>query len=293
MRRGTCGGAARMTLRSASTFVSVTTPPPATPPPWRPKGYSDAESGDDPTLVDLPVPDPTVIQQRPRYPPPGPPPGPYGPVPPPPWPLVARRRRHGWLVGLLSCGGLLAGGVVALALLQPRIPAALRPPTTSATVASTTTIPPTTAPAIGASRDRPAPVGTEVVPAKGWTARVTGADLDADAEVAKAAWGFLRPERGKRFVLVTLDVGHQAANSSVLISEVKLALVAPSGATYSPTLNPTRDRFDIGEQWPPQGHKSGTVAFQVPRNEIAGSVLRVEPMFTIDGPRDQRFLALG
>ena len=132
---------------------------------------------------------------------PPPPVGPYAPVAPPPWPLVAdRRRRHGWLIGFLACGGLF-GAVVVLGLLyEPRLPGGVQSATTVATVPPT--LPPTTADAgPGRSRDLAASVGTPVIPAKGWTVTVTGVDLDADSEVRRAAW-YRGPGRGKRFVRV-------------------------------------------------------------------------------------------
>jgi hypothetical protein len=194
-------------------------------------------------------------------------------------------------VGLLACGGLLAGGLVAAALFEPRLPTALRPSTTPAAPAPTTV--PTTEPRpAGASRDQPAPIGTDVVPAKGWTVRVTKADLDADAEMRRAQW-WMRPGQGERYVLLTLDVGHQAEQKAVPSFEMKFAMVTAKGTEHWPMVyNPTPGSFAIGQEWPPQGSRSGTVAFELPRAEIPGAVLRIEPTVTLDQAKDRRYLAL-
>jgi hypothetical protein len=209
-------------------------------------------------------------------------------------PPVRRRRR--WVAPLLACTGAFLGVVVVAALLSPRDPTASPPTTTPATVTlppTTTARPTTTDPdsGPGSRADQPAPVGTAVDPAKGWTVKVTKVDADADAEMAKAAW-WLRPGSGKRYVLVTLAVTHQGDQKGTLFAEMKFAMRLPDGNVVRPTINPMRDHLEIGQQLPPKGSKTGTLAFEVPKGDAAGAVLQAEPMFTLDGEKDQRFLAL-
>jgi hypothetical protein len=282
-----------MTLRSPSTFAGVTNSPTDNPPPWRPRGFPPEGAGDDPTLVDLPLPDPTMV--HPPLAPPAPPPG-YGPAPPygpTPWPPPRARPRRGWLPGLVACGGLLAGVIVVAALLEPHLPTAERGATTLAVPTVPTTIVPTSEPVPpGGSLEQAVAPGTDVSPAKGWTVHVAKVDADATSEVGKAAW-WMRPGRGKQYVLVTLDVSHQGERSSALFGEVKMNLVTPSGATIGPALvNPVKGRLDLAVQLPPKGKKSGNLLFEVPTADVRGAVLRLEPMFSLDSQQDQRYLAL-
>ena len=275
--------------------MDVTYTPPATPPPWRPKGYPPG-TDDDPTLVEPAPVDPTVVQPVPIPPPPPPPPGPPGYYRPAPmgYPPPVRPGRR-WLAPLLACAGAFLGVVVVAALLSPKDPAP-SPPSSTATVTlrPTTTVRPTTTrpdSGPGSSADQPAPVGTAVEPAKGWTVTVTKVDADANAKMAKAAW-YLRPGSGKRYVLVTLEVTHQGEQKGTLFAEMKFAMRLPDGATVGPMFNPMRDHLEIGQQLPPQGTKTGTLAFELPKGDVAQAVLLAEPMFTLDGEKDQRFLAL-
>jgi hypothetical protein len=298
--------------QAGSTVVGVTDTPSATPPPWRgrdvpPGEPTDPRSGlpspaaDDRTQVDASFGDHTLVQPIPTQPPHPPhapyPPYPYGAPYPPygggyPPPRPPRR----WLAWAGAAGILGLAVIVVAALFNPKTPTASGP-TTAATARASITPAPTTSTTIdakgpGASADAPAARGTAVKPAKGWTVAVTDVDLDATSEMAKAAW-YARPAPGKQYVLVTVTATHDGAQQATFFGEVKLSLHTAKGGSHGPNLiNPARNRLEIGVQVPPQGSKSGTVLFELPKADVAGAVLVAEPMFTRDQAEDQRYLAL-
>jgi hypothetical protein len=222
------------------------------------------------------------IPVPPPVPPPAyPAPGPYGPYGPPP-----RRRGGGLVTALLVGGGLLLGIVVVAALLAPKDTLTSGPPTTAPAV----TARPTSTTTPGLSVDQAAPLGTELSPAKGWAAKVTAVELDADATMA--ANSFLsRPGRGQQFVLVTVQVTNQGAKPAS-VTEMKASLLTPDGVAHGVAWNPTPDRLDTFAQLQPGATVSGNLAFEVPKAQAAGAVLLAEPLFTLDQRKDQRFFAL-
>jgi hypothetical protein len=131
-----------------------------------------------------------------------------------------------------------------------------------------------------------------VVPAKGWTVTVTGAELDADRTMARAN-GLVRPGKGQRYVAVALSVARTADTPGSLVGEARFSLLTTSKATVGPLLiNPLPDRLDGWVQVQPGGTQTGRLAFEVPEAEAGQVVLLVEPLWTRDRNEDQRFLSL-
>jgi hypothetical protein len=230
------------------------------------------------------------VQPLPQ-PAPVPAPAPY-PVAPP---YGYRKRRSPFLATVLAGGGLMLVIAIVAALLWPRPDAGTGgPSSTSASadaVVDTTPAPLPLAEA-GTSANAPAPVGTDVAPAKGWTVKVTAADLDADATMARASI-FSKPGPGKQFVMVSLTTGHSGARAATLLAEMKLSLRTTDGTTHGASWwHPTPDRLNALAQVPPGGSISGNLAFEVPEAGVNGAVLLAEPLFTLNQAKDQRFLAL-
>jgi hypothetical protein len=319
-RRDSPAGAA-FRQRWRGTVPEVSEPNRPAPAPWRPRGFppgdptgrgdaGDPAGGDtavaepvgdrtqvtplaDPTLVS-PVPVPRWPPGHPPngHPPGGYPPGAYGPPPYGPSPAPPRRRR-GLVAGVVLCAGLVLIVVLLAQLLLPKDRRGAGPSTTrvaTAPVETTVTAPPTTVVA-GASPDDPAPLGTEVEAAKGWRVRVTKVDLDANAEMARASW-LARPGRGRQYVIVSVVVTHDAAKPAVLSLEAKAAMVGPSGASSSPSLIQPPGNLSPFAEVPAKGTVQGSLAFEVAKADVPGLMLKVEPTFTLDGAKDQRYLAL-
>lgn len=253
----------------------------------------------------MPVPDEferTAVHQLPPTAPQGVAPGPpYPPAPgypqhqyPYPWPPPAPRRTRRWPAVAALVVTVAATTLLVAALLSDRRPGGDAATATDVTApAPTTTAPPDTVPepAAGTSPERPAPLGTPLSPAKGWTMRLTHVDLDADEEMAAGSF-LARPGSGKQFVLVTMELTYQGTQPAVPLSQVKVTLVAPGGAAHGYSLSPTPDRIDALSEVPPGGSLHGNVAFEVPRAEVSRLVLRAEPLFTLTRNADQRYFAL-
>lgn len=233
--------------------------------------------------------------QPPGYgPPPGPPSGYGGPPPGPP----AKKGTSKALIALLSCVGLFIAFIVVVAVV-----AAIAPKdstTTAGTPASTAAgdpsaaAPSTVAPANepGATLADPAPIGTEVNPAKGWPLKVNSAVLNADADFAKANQ-YNRPEAGKQFVVVNLTTTNGTGKPAMLMTAVKLSLIGPSGIAIDRTFYPTPpNELKPDAQMQPGATATGNIVFQVPKSDVGQVALLAEPQFTLDENEDQRFLAI-
>jgi hypothetical protein len=143
----------------------------------------------------------------------------------------------------------------------------------------------------GTGQGNPAPVGTAVTPAKGWTVRVTSAQLQGDATM-KAENAFISPNSGKQFVIVGISVTNGGDQAATTASNVKLTLLSPGGVATDVSWARPPASFDVGSQLQPGATLNGNLAFEVARSDAAGSVLLAEPAFTMTKAEDQRFLAL-
>jgi hypothetical protein len=225
---------------------------------------------------------PTPVPARPpTYPPSYPPssPSPFG-------------KRRSRLVPTLAAGGAIVviAVIISALLRQSGDTGAGGTPSTRASVnavVSTTT----PAPPPGTSSDQPAPMGTPVSPAKGWTITVTGAELDADARMAASSF-LSRPGAGKQFVLVSVAGTYQGDQPATPIGALKVSLLTPQGTAYGWALNPTPDRLDAFAQVPPGGSVTGSIAFEIPKADVARVALLAEPLFSLDAKKDQRYLAI-
>lgn len=227
------------------------------------------------------------------YPPQAPPPPPmYTPPPPPPV-----RSSKKVMVGLVSCGALFALVVLVAALGSPKNAAVGEggaAPTT--TEAPTTTAAPTTTTAPGLRSDAPAPVGTEISPAKGWAVTVTGpALLDADAEMA-AGNMFNRPNAGNQFVAVPISVTNHSGRPGTYSLNLSLKLLPPTGLaidrSFVAGVPGVMDYTASSAQLQPEATLSGRLVFEVPTALVNDTVMLAEPLMTLDEIEDQRFLAI-
>ena len=201
------------------------------------------------------------------------------------------------MTSVLVCSSVFAGVVVVGALLiwfnRDRAPTSSNgSPVADALIAPTTTTVPTTVPGPppGTSADSPAPVGSDVSPAQGWTVRVTGVELNGNATMA-AANILARPSRGKQYVIVAVDVNRTGPRAATL-GEMKASLRTSDGEMHSPTWLPPPNRLDPFAQVQPGGSDSGNIVFEVPSSAVQGAVLVAEPLVTLSPAKDRRYLAL-
>lgn len=149
-----------------------------------------------------------------------------------------------------------------------------------------------TAPEAGASKDSPAPVGTDVSPAKDWTIRVVSADRNANAALAKENQ-FNKPQTpGNQFVVVTVEVHNNGSKPEASLAAMSVGLLVPSGQKLNQTFASAGGTFDITTQLQPGGVQTGKLIYEAAPAEAAGAVLLAEPFITLDKNEDQRFLAL-
>lgn len=261
-----------------------------------------------PAVTNIPPPQPPGSGAPPpqppgSYPPPGPqnyqqpPPG-YAQGPPPGYPQgpPPKKGTSKLLIGLFACGGLFVAFIILITVIAA-IGSNSNNTSTNATTGAGGQ------PAArddgggsggpGSSKDNPAPVGTNVVVAKGWTLKVNSANLDAGAELAKANQ-FNKPRLAtNKFVTVNVTVTNGSDKPGMAMIEMKVGALPPSGVKVDPslmvagvdTLNPTA-------QLQPGASVTGTLVFELAPADIPSTVLLAEPQFTLDENEDQRFLAI-
>jgi hypothetical protein len=150
----------------------------------------------------------------------------------------------------------------------------------------------TAPPGPGSSAADPAPLGTEVTPAKGWPVKVNSANLDADADVAKAA-RYMTPSPGNKYVAVDITTTNGTGRPAAIGTGVTLKLLGSSGVAHDRAyLTQYPKELDTMAQLQPGVTVSGMLVFEVPADEIPSLVLLAEPLLTLDENEDQRFLAL-
>jgi hypothetical protein len=142
----------------------------------------------------------------------------------------------------------------------------------------------------GMSATSPAPIGTSVEPAKGWTVSVVSADTDADAEMSKIN-PFNTALPGNRLVLVQIAIRNGTNRPAPPMTALKFSLLANGVAgSYSFHMVPA-PRLDLSAQLQPGATTQGWVPFQAPVG-VTDVVLLVEPFMTLDQMDDQRFFAV-
>lgn len=142
----------------------------------------------------------------------------------------------------------------------------------------------------GATKETPAPIGTAVEPAKGWTVSVVSANVNADAEMA-AVNQFNKPQAGSRFVLVQLGIRNNSDRAAAPMTSLKVSVLA-GGVSHTMDFNqPPAPRLDVSASLQPGATMQGWLPFQVPA-AATDVVLLAEPYVTLDQMDDQRFLAL-
>jgi hypothetical protein len=145
----------------------------------------------------------------------------------------------------------------------------------------------------GATKDNPAPIGTEVSPAKDWTIKVNSADLDAGAGLAKLNM-FNKPQvAGNKLVSVNVTIHNGSSRPGMAMSAMKVAALPPSGVTVDESFAIAgADTLNSSAQLQPGASITGVLVYELAPADIAGTVLLAEPQLTLDQNEDQRFLAI-
>jgi hypothetical protein len=195
------------------------------------------------------------------------------------------------VIALLVCVGLFVAFIVLIAVV-----AAVAPKSTTTTTPggqAETPAAPDQATGPGATKDTPAPIGTEISPAKDWTIKVNSANLDATAELA-AKNMFNKPRiAGNKLVTVNVTVHNGSDRPGMAMTEMKVAALPPSGVTVDETFAVVGiDDLKPTAQLQPGASVTGTLVYELAPADIAGTVLLAEPQMTLDQNEDQRFLAI-
>ncbi|MCP4436602.1 MAG: DUF4352 domain-containing protein [Actinomycetia bacterium] len=142
------------------------------------------------------------------------------------------------------------------------------------------------------STDSPIPIGTNVEVAKGWNLTVNSAELDANAAMA-AANQFNTPADGSQYVMVNMSITNNSDAPAEPMFEMKLSLLPPSGVGIDPAfVAEVPEEIDQLAQLQPGATMTGNMVFEVPVDQIPGSVLLGQSQFTLDEVKDQKFFAL-
>jgi hypothetical protein len=163
------------------------------------------------------------------------------------------------------------------------------------TVSTTTTEAPA---GPGVSAKDPAPIGTTLEVAKGWTVTVQSAERNGNATMATGdKYGISKPSAGEQFVLAKVSLTNGSDRPGSWDSNVKLSLLPPSGVAVSGSGSSgcyqAPERLESMAQLQPGATLVGNVCFEVPAADAAAAVLLAEPTFTMDEAEDQRFFSLG
>jgi hypothetical protein len=145
----------------------------------------------------------------------------------------------------------------------------------------------------GASKDSPAPVGTDVTAAKDWHLTVTAPAADVTADIVKANQ-FNKPQvAGHKLYAVPVKIHNGSDKPGIALVEMKLGALPPNGVrvdqVFSTAGYPT---LDASAQMQPGATLEGRMVFELDPATFPQTVLLAEPQFTLDTNADQRFLAL-
>lgn len=145
----------------------------------------------------------------------------------------------------------------------------------------------------GATKDAPAPVGTEVSPAKGWAITVTAPATDATPEIISANQ-FNKPKvPTNKLYSVPVSIRNGSDKPGMAGSELKLGALPPNGVRVDPEFSVTGyPTIGTSAQLQPGAKLDGRMVFELDPATFAQTVLLAEPLFTVDKNEDQRFLAL-
>lgn len=149
------------------------------------------------------------------------------------------------------------------------------------------------APEVGATKDSPAPIGTQVSPAKDWTIVVNSANLDATAEIV-AANMFNKPRvAGNRLISVNVSVHNGSDRPASPMGNLNVGALTPAGVKVEPAFAVTGiDTIKTTQQLQPGGTLTGLLVYELAPADIPATVLLAEPQITLDANEDQRFLAI-
>ncbi len=150
----------------------------------------------------------------------------------------------------------------------------------------------TPAPPAASTQQSPIPLGTDVEVAVGWKLKVNSAELNGNGAVA-AANKFNVPGAGKQFVVVNVTITNASDQPGSPMFEMKVSLLPPSGvAIDTDFVANLPDEIDISAQMQPGASVTGSLTFQVPSDQVNGSVLLGQSQFTMDEAKDQKFFAI-
>jgi hypothetical protein len=150
----------------------------------------------------------------------------------------------------------------------------------------------TTAKAPASTQKNPIPIGTDVEVAKGWNLKVNSAEMNANATVA-AGNEFNTPDPGKQYVLVNVTITNHSDQPEAPLVNMKISLLPASGVAVDATfVAGVSGGLDTTAQMQPGASATGTIPFQVPSDQVTGTVLLGQSQFTIDAAKDEKFFAI-
>lgn len=205
------------------------------------------------------------------------------------------------LIGLLACTGLFVAFIIIVAVI-----AAVAPKDTTATRSTSAADPPAAGnnepgqsgepgdeSGPGATKDDPAPIGTEVTAAKDWTIKVNSSNLDATADLA-AKNMFNKPQiAGNKLVTVNVTIHNGSDKPAMALTSMKVGALPPSGVRVDQVFAVVGvDTLNPAAQLQPGASITGTLVYELAPADIPSTVLLAEPQFTLDTNEDQRFLAI-
>ncbi|MEX0766973.1 MAG: DUF4352 domain-containing protein [Microthrixaceae bacterium] len=138
----------------------------------------------------------------------------------------------------------------------------------------------------------PIPIGTTVMVAEGWNVVVNSAEMDANATVA-AINEYSTPDEGKQYVKVNLSITNNSDQPAAAFTNVSFSLLPLSGiAVDEAFMSDLPDQISSTADMQPGATATGSMLFQVPVDQVAGTVLLAKSTFTLDEAKDQKFMAI-
>lgn len=141
----------------------------------------------------------------------------------------------------------------------------------------------------GADKTAPIPVGTQIKVSSGWDFRVNSVVENANGQVGQ----YVEPDEGKQFVLMNVTMVNKSGKPDAPLTNLKTSLLPPSGVAIDTEIMASpAEQCDVMTQLQPDAEYTCNLAFQAKTDEVAASLLLVEPLFTLNANGAQRFFAL-
>ena len=135
-------------------------------------------------------------------------------------------------------------------------------------------------------------MGTDIKVSSGWYLKVNSTQMNANDALA-AANEFQTPDQGKQYVMVNVSITNKSGKPDSILTNLKISLLPSSGVAIDHEfVADVPDAIEETTQLQPDAVYTGNVVFQAKTDEVADSLLLVEPAFTIDENGAQRFFSL-